>query len=395
VRRRAVLAAAIALASCKRGHPRDDAPPAPPPRDAGTPDAASWPELARFPHAEPLRVVALPVKTNVPRFELGGPVLTGDVAIVASSQFGFVAVDYHRGQLAWAKPAGEHVAPPLVRGDGVLLIGDCVTPPEVPAGDRLLGCLRAVTPTGRDQAYIAIHGRARELADFALGAGPQRVWASGDHAVMWRRGDHAVSVDTLSGVAALAPSPADDLPLEVRYKDRTWQIAQTADGKIAAREHGKPAWSTEHPYTQLIGAVYLPGQSPMLRVSNAGAFHGRAEMGLLDIDATGSLHGQVAFPLPGIGLLGHAIDSVGNTALAIRLDASLERDFIAGYAANALLVWVYPLPHQPRADPVGLAVAPDAVIAFHDGDTLTILPEVSAPPTAPGAVRAPSENATP
>ena len=100
-------------------------------------------------------------------------------------------------------------------------------------------------------------------------------------------------------------------------------------------------------------------------------------------------------PAPGIGLIGHAIDSVGDVALAVRLDRSLERDYIAGYAANALLMWTYPLPRVPRADPVGIAIAPDAVVVFHDGDTFTVLPELSAPPTAPGAVRPPSENATP
>jgi hypothetical protein len=82
-------------------------------------------------------------------------------------------------------------------------------------------------------------------------------------------------------------------------------------------------------------------------------------------------------------------------AIAIRLDASLRRDFIAGYAVNAMVMWIYPLPEQPRLDPVGVAVTPDAVVAFHDGDTLTILPELSAPPTAPGAGRAPSRNPTP
>jgi hypothetical protein len=99
--------------------------------------------------------------------------------------------------------------------------------------------------------------------------------------------------------------------------------------------------------------------------------------------------------VPGIGLVGHAIDSVGDVALAVRLDTSLEREYIAGYAANALLVWVYPLPQMKRADPIGAAVAPDAVVVFHDGDTITVLPELSAPPTAPGAVKAPLENATP
>ena len=79
-----------------------------------------------------------------------------------------------------------------------------------------------------------------------------------------------------------------------------------------------------------------------------------------------------------------------NVAFAVRLDTSLERDFIAGYATNALLIWTYQLPRIPRADPVGIAIAHDAVVVFHDGDTFTVLPELSAPPTAPGAVRTPS-----
>jgi hypothetical protein len=246
-----------------------------------------------------------------------------------------------------------------------------------------------------DRDVVAIHGRARELEEFARGAGPQRVWGDDvhGHAIVWRRGEHAVAVDRITGVAR--PAPADDPPLVIHYRERTWEVFQTPEARIAAREHGKPAWSTERSYTTLLGAVYLPGQSPMVRVSTAGAFGGHPELLLMDIDATGSLHGQVARPVPGIGLLGHAIDAVGDTALAVRLDASLQRDFIVGYAANALLMWVYPLPQQPRADPVGLAIAPDAVLVFHDGDTVTVLPELSAPPTAPGATRVPSENTTP
>lgn len=133
----------------------------------------------------------------------------------------------------------------------------------------------------------------------------------------------------------------------------------------------------------------------MVRVSNVGRFGGMAEMSLFDIDATGSLHGTVAFPVPGIGINGHGIDSVGDAALAIQLDRSLDHHFIVGYAANALLMWVYPLPVVQRPDPIGIAVAPDAVVVFHDGDTLTVLPELSAPPTAPGATHPPSENTAP
>jgi hypothetical protein len=263
----------------------------------------------------------------------------------------------------------------------------------VPEGQQLLGCVRVVTTTGADQGYVAIHGAVKTVATFAAALGPQRMWATGDRTVTWRRGEAAVSVDLISGVAA--PVAATDPPLVVHYKEKTWEITQTEQGVISAREHGHDSWHTGRPYTALLGAVYLPGQSPMVRASNAGAFGGEPELNLFDIDATGSLHGQVAFPVPGIMLLGHAIDSVGDVAIAVRLDRSLERDFIVGYAANALLMWVYPLPKQVRLDPVGVAITSDAVVVFHDGDTLTILPELSAPPTSPGATKAPSENATP
>jgi hypothetical protein len=35
------------------------------------------------------------------------------------------------------------------------------------------------------------------------------------------------------------------------------------------------------------------------------------------------------------------------------------------------------------------------VLAFHDGDTFTVLPELSSPPTAPGAPGVASQNSTP
>ena len=134
---------------------------------------------------------------------------------------------------------------------------------------------------------------------------------------------------------------------------------------------------------------------PMLRVASASTRF--PDINLIDIDATGSLRAQVAKPTPGIDVLASAISVVGDVAIAIRMDSSLRRDLVVGYAANAVLMWVYPLPEHQRVDRIGVAIADeaDAVVVFHDGDTLTILPELSAPPTAPGAVRAPSENTTP
>jgi hypothetical protein len=392
VKRLALLLIA-ACGSKARQPQRDDAAAVAASRDAAVADAsdAPWPELAGLPTVEPVRVIALPARPDVPRFTVGGPVLAGDLAIVSSSQFGFIAVDFRRGQIAWTKPAGSHVAPPQVVDGSVVLIGDCLNPPEIDERETLLGCMRVVTPTGADQAYLAIHGKAKAVASFAASAGEQHVDPA-EHGVVWRRGDEAVAIDLVSGVAT--PARATEPPLVVTYKGKTWRIHRDDEGHIIA--DGKPPWRTEGTYSALLGTVHIPEQAPMVRMSRATRHRGNPELLLFDVDATGSLNGQVSLdPAPGIGLVGHAISSVGDVALAIRLDTSLERDYIAGYAANGLLMWTYPLPRIPRADPVGIAIASDAVVVFHDGDTFTILPELSAPPTAPGAVRAPSENATP
>lgn len=394
--RLAIVCAGVLVTGCKdRPAPHDAAArvaaDAGAPQDAAPGDASAagpWPQLARFPIIDPVRVIALPARPDVPRFDVGGPAIAGDVAIVSSSQLGFAAVDWRRGALVWTRPAGLHVAPPIDSPQGVILISDCTAPIEV--ADVLLGCIRVVTRSGIDQGYAAIHGKRVEA--FAGSPGSQQVWLDGDRAVRWRRGDQAVSVDLISGVATpvLAVAP----PLRVSYRTHTWEIARTEQA-IVARERGKVAWQTRRPYTALLGAVYLADIPPMIRVANVGVFGGWAELNLLDIDATGSLHGQAAFPVPAISALGHAVDAVGNTAIAVRMDSSLRHDFVVGYAANALLMYVYPLPEVPRAEPVGVAIAPDAVLVFHDGDTFTVLPELSSPPTAPGAPRPPSQNPTP
>ena len=57
-----------------------------------------------MPHVEPVRVIHLPTQSTIPRFEVAGPVIAGDLAIVASSQFGFTALDYRTGTIAWTMP---------------------------------------------------------------------------------------------------------------------------------------------------------------------------------------------------------------------------------------------------------------------------------------------------
>jgi hypothetical protein len=420
-------AAAIALAitACGKRAPREEPSPEPEPAVPAAPGApgdggaavadaagAPWPELEGLPRTEPARVVMLPTRPDVPRFSVGGPVIAGDVAVVASSQFGFLAVDWRHGSIAWSKPAGLHVAPPVVlppsrppggaASDGerradenVVLVGDCFTPPAIPEGEHLLGCLRVVTPAGADQAYMAIRGKPAAIEPFAAAPGAQALWRESPRALRWRRGDQAVTVDLMTGVATPARS-IEPPPLVVEHEGRRWEIEQD-DGQIVARaRRGGPAvWRTENRYTAVLGAVWQQDASPMLRIATLGGRGGAPHVRVIDMDATGSRRSANARSMPGIALLGWGASPVGDAALAIRLDRSLRRDFIAGYAVSAMVQWVYPLPEQPRPDPVGVAVAPDAVVVFHDGDTLTILPELSVPPTAPGAGRAASRNPTP
>lgn len=402
----ALIALALAVVGCKSRRERDAEAPAvpvavaPEEREQVAATTEPWPELAGLPRAAPLRVITLPARSDVPRFDVGGPALVGDLAVVASSQFGFAAVDWRQGTLAWTKPAGSRVAPPLARGRSFVLIGACVAPPAVPDRNTLLACLRIVAADGTDEAYLAIHGTADVVEPFAGSAGVQQVWLDGEHAVRWRRGDHAVTVDLDSGVAT--PAHLAPPPVVVTYQGRRWDLEQEAGGRILARQGGRVAWSTDHTDGAMLGAVYLPGQAPHVRVATIGSIAGTPELRLHDLDATGSMHGAVAVNgVPAISLLGQAISPVGDVALALRMDNSIKRDYIAAYAANGILIYVYPLPMVMRADPVGVAIAldhdraPEVVIAFHDGDLVTVLPSLSSPPTAPGAARGPLENTTP
>jgi hypothetical protein len=369
------------------GAPRDGG------SDGGTVEAtdgaaADFAELAEMPRARAVREIELPTRIDVPRFEVHGPVVSGGVAVVASSQLGFAAIDWRRGALVWSKPAGAHVAPPLVLGSGdLVLLGDCVTPPPTDdlGGAAVLGCLRVVTSEGADRSYGAVIG-APALAAQMRSPGEQRAWVVDERHVAWQRGDARATVELSTGQASSGAAPRP--PLVVRYKAAALEISLDDEGELSARplaagaRKAAPAWKAPGRFAALLGTV--PGQpyeSPMLRVVRASAVRGLsgppgAYFDVLDLDAMTAAGGQAAFPSPGIQLLGSASAAGAATALAVRLDRSLRRDYVVAYTSSARIAWTYPLPVIMRSDPVGLAVTEDAVLAFHDGDTLTVLPPV-------------------
>lgn len=358
-------------------------------RDAGATRAAGpdlFPELAEMPRVAATRTIALPARIDVPRFEVHGPVVSGEIAVVASSQLGFAGVDWRRGNLMWSKPAGAHVAPPLLLPGGDLaLLGDCARPPDTEAA--VLGCLRVVTSAGVDRSYGAVTGEAA-LATAMRGPGEQRAWVIDEGRLAWRRGEATVTVELASGRATSGAPPL--APLVIRH-GATALAVTLEDGELSARPlpsgkraaSAEPTWKARGRFAALLGPV--SGQSyetPMLRVARVSAVRSvegvqaGGYFDVLDLDALTAEGSQAAFPAPGIQLLGTASATGAASALAVRLDRSLRRDYVVAYTRTARIAWAHPLPVVMRSDPVGLAITEDAVLAFHDGDTLTVLPPI-------------------
>jgi hypothetical protein len=411
----AVAAVAVIAGGCGRRH---RAVPVATTPDARTADATSaprneWPELAAMPMlTAPLRVISLPARLDVPQFDAYGPVVSGDVAVIASSRSGFVAVDWKRGTIAWSKPGGAHVAPPVVLPSGdLVLLGDCATAPD--SDQPILGCVRVVSSAGADRSYATVLGDDAAAAAMR-GPGEPRAWALDEAHVAWQRGERTVTIEVATGHSEI--STVKPPPLLVRYRQAALEI-DLYDGELSAHAHDthdaragrdsrqRTVWRAPGRFAAVLGEV--PGlsyESPMLRVVRSSAARGlgasiSSYFDVLDLDAMTAAGGQAAFPAPGILLLATASAARGAAVLAVRLDRSLRRDYLVAYAPSARISWAYPLPVQLRTDPVGLAVTADAVLVFHDGDAFTVLPAIdptgdptgaASPRPAGGAVEVPT-----
>ena len=375
-----IVLSAVAL-GCKAK--KKQAAPSPAPVDASAPttpasDAAGRPwtaEFAQLPWVDATRIIKLPIHVEQPRFDVVGPVVVGDLAVVGSSQFGFAAIRWRDGATAWTKPTGLHVAPPLIVDDNLLLLADCVKPPAIDQSQQLLGCLRTVSRTGNDLSLAPVVAVPALANQFAATSGPSRVWAITASRIAWQRGDVVLEFDQLAPLAtrskALPPT------ITATINNVALSFAHTDEAVVALDNKGKEQWRVDGRFAAVLGIVTgAAHEAPMLRVARIGMrFNPRGEIDLLDIDATGSRHGQAAFPTPGIALLGSAVATDGACALASRVDTTLTHDLIVAYDAQARQRWVFALPEIPRADPVGLAIATDVVLAFFDGDTLAVLPK--------------------
>jgi hypothetical protein len=337
------------------------------------PEAHSFPELDDLPRTAPIATVALASPTT-PIASVVGPTLVGDIAVVGASHLGFVGIDWRAAKVAWSRSAGTRLAPPFVLGDdAIALIGDCTS------GDAI-GCRHDVAPAGVDIARATIRG---DVPAFVAARGETAVLPGAGDRLIWIRGDAAISFGPDGDAVPVSAAPP---PAIAVHGGKTFRIAIEDEALVARDDTGAEAWRIRTRFAAVLGVV--PGQPhevPMVRVAHLDGVSGRGFVEVLDIDATGSKRGQAAFPVPGIQLLGHGVDDDGGVVLAVRLDTTLRRDFLVRYDGRGNLRWVWPLPDRVRTDPIGVAIATDGhVVAFHDGDRVTILP--------PGEA---SKNATP
>ena len=288
----------------------------PPPSDAAqspTPAPATWPELADLPPGQPWRIVDLPLADPAaPASASGGPALVDQIAVVATSRAGFVAVDLTTAQVVWSRRSGPRVAPPVADGARAILVGDCPpgSPGKLGAGEIVLGCFDIVDPVHiADEQAGVIHGAKAAVGAFDRASGPVLTQLADDGALLWRRGDHAVRVELASGAATPAKTDAITDHVDLAYGGGSWTYTLEGD-TLTGAANGVAKWTSPTSGAVLIGAFNdKPPRIPLVRIAGRGGAradgrHHRAgtehdpsrpaRLLLLDVAGTDGMLGQVS-----------------------------------------------------------------------------------------------------
>jgi hypothetical protein len=274
----------------------------------------------------------------------------------------------------WRRATGVLLAPPLVHGDGVVVVGECTDAALPATGDATVGCWWAVTPDGTELGSGRLAGFEAAVAPFLAARGDSTLTPEDGAHLIWARGDVAVLIDLDTGRAT--PSPARVPAAIARYKSREFFIALDADGLAGRDRTGAELWRVRTRFARVLGV--LPGQTyeaPMVRVINLRGASGPGFVDVIDIDATGSGRGQAGTLVPGVAVTAHAFSAaLGGSAIVVSLDATTARTFIAAHDARGTLAWVAPMTNPPA---LGVAFAADGAVVVHRGDRISVLPPVS------------------
>jgi hypothetical protein len=379
-----VAVATLAVAGACRGKskkapPRDAAPVA----SAADAGAAPTP-LAAMPKARPRWTVTLDA-APVPAVDVHGPILVGDAALVAGSAIGIAGIDIKTGAILTERPAAGSVGIAALDDERALAVGDCTDAIRPPKGDALIGCYVVM-----DAHHEAVYGAGSIVApqkDAAqLGGGATTLFISekpprlafvgrDDPDAPWLR---FVLADPPRGEVLAEAIETREVPIGARAASVSVPAGQfwVVDDVLEVRHHDPQSLSNR---SSVMNIAAAPGALHALDDDRVRAFRlvpGERALQPIIIDPATLRLDDLGTAVPGIDLLAAAHGTKGY-AIAVRLDTSLANDYVAAFTTDGTLSYAYALPPPPnggRALPVGIAMTDDAVIVFHDGNTISALP---------------------
>lgn len=397
---RACVALAM-LAAC-RGESRERPAPAP----AATEPAPDEPGAAGGAGPEPAWVTRVPATPGMPVLEAAeGPVLAGDLVLVASSSIGFAAVERATGAVRWQRRGEEQPQRPIARGDLALLPGRCAAEiDDAPPSRPVAGCVEEVALASGELArrrWVIAPGPTPRPR--VLGAvGDALIW--GADGVVWiDRGDPVVIATHAEGATPLAVTLTEAGALVV-WRDAIETVVRGEAGGFEAgtrRElpdrilrgvtdpvavgevlalvvddvlqgwhpaSGQVAWRASARMSYAPGSVVRRDEI-VRAVALDGGLH------VVDIDPARGAIVREGERRPALQASSARFDAAGGLMVAVRPSVSLLRDQVMAFDADGRHRWTWdvPVPTAARLDPVGVDGDERDVFVFYDGRELARL----------------------
>ena len=139
-----------------------------------------------------------------------------------------------------------------------------------------------------------------------------------------------------------AGAPHEPPPLVVTYKDQRWEIAQVEERHRRAPGRARARGGPSDAYAALFGAVWMPAQSPMMRVADDQRAEQRRRSDPAPSPTSMRPARCTARPrrprCPASACSARRSRRSATSRSRSGSTRSIKRDYIAAYAANALLM---------------------------------------------------------
>lgn len=381
---RKLLVLVAACGHSSGGAPKDAAVIAPD-AAARAPVADDWPALAQMPRAHPRWTTHAPLASpDAAAIDVHGPLIVDGSAVVSGSQLGVVGVEVASGAVRFQRPDTGRVAPPVALGDDLFTVGDCADPVDAKPGDVVVGCYSVLDASAQsDHGAGSIVAAGQDAKQ--LGTGPTMLRIHDRTAYLGRDTGWLTwtIADPPRGEARATAVPQKEVPAPPEWSSiildggtRDMVTLAVHDSVLVIAYANPDLVADRQAVRDFASGVGSLAEIAPRQVRGFQKVYGQDAIQPVVVHVDGLELDTLGAPLPGISILGAAQSARGFT-VAVRLDATLQHDYVAAVTADGQLAWVYPLPPPPgagRSLPVGVAMTDDAVVVFFDGQILAALP---------------------